>query len=166
MSECGNSLLCYGDLSAFRALLTLGKTGVYTIGLNPCESLLGMAECGNGLLRYEHLIAAGARLTCGKTLLGTGGIGRSYIHLIMTECGREDYVTHTTGRCGLASCFGGRMSLCNGRLLCHSNLVTYGTDLALGVACLCTGSFLSGNNLLGVSKGLTLGSTTLSTGLR
>ena len=166
MTKSGNGLLCYGDITANRTLLTLGKTGLYAIGLNPCQGLVDMSECGDLLLCYEDLVAAGASLTCPKALLGTGRILGSKVYLIMTECGREDYVTHTTGRCGLAACRGSSMSLCNGRCLCYSNLVTNGTDLALGVACLCTGSFLSGDNLLGVSKGLTLGSITLSTGLR
>ena len=109
MTGCGNSLLCYENLTATIAVLTLGKTVYGTSGISATINNLVMSKGVNNLLCYENLVTYGAVLTLGKTG-------------IKTICRYS-----TVNSLGVTGCRNG--------LLCYDNLATTSAVLTLGNAC-------------------------------
>ena len=74
MSKRGNGFLLNKNFATNRAMLSFGKTGVYTVGCNCFVNHLGVALCRNDFLLNKYLLTLSANLTFGESAFGTGRI--------------------------------------------------------------------------------------------
>ena len=74
MSKRGNGFLLNKNFATNRAMLSFGKTGVYTVGCLCLVNYLSVTLCRNDFLLNKYLLTLSANLTFGESAFGTGRI--------------------------------------------------------------------------------------------
>ena len=146
MTLCRNKHLSYESFATYGAVATLGKTGVYTVGLDCRIGNRGVSKCINRSGNSAKLFATYGTVNYGVIATGVYTVGiyvvlNNFLALGMTGCGNNGVnsaklcLTHGTVNYGVITAI-------NGTLRCY---VVLNNFLAIGVT-VCGNSFLSIKN--------------------
>jgi len=130
MTECVNYGLCYKHFTADRAMLALGKTGVYAIGCDCLVNNLGVTECVNGNSLAADFLAANSTISYVIIRACIGAVGSDIVLNNYIACGVTKSVNNS---------------------LCYKHFTAYRAMLALGK----TGVYAIGSNCLVNNLGMT-----------